>query len=147
MVNKKGWIKVVEAFTAVLIILGVVLVFLNKGVIQKEDISEKVYDAEHSILREIELNQSLRDEIMNVGNETLPIDWDFFDNKNLTDVKNKINEKTPDYLKCEAKLCLLGQLCTIEKYSDRDIYAKSIAIATSQNVYSPRQLKLFCWVA
>ena len=143
--QKRGWIKVVEAVVAILIILGVILVILNKGSIQKEDISEKVYKAEHLILREIELNESLREEVLNATQ--LPVDWLAFNSTRLTGVQNKIIEKTPNYLECEGRVCWLNQTCVIEdRYKDRDVYTKAISITTTLNVYSPRQLKLFCWV-
>lgn len=147
MVNKRGWIKIVEAVVAILIILGVILVIVNRGNTPKEDISEKVYNAEYLILREIELDQNLREEILNVNETRLPVEWMEFDSIGLSNVKTKIFNKSPDYLGCEAKLCKLNAtICAIDKYPDKDLYAKSIAITTSLDIYSPRQLKLFCWV-
>ena len=61
--DKRGWIRVVEAVTAVLLILGAVLVILDKGYIAKTDISEEIYKIENSILMEIQLNDSMRNEI------------------------------------------------------------------------------------
>ena len=144
MVNKRGWIKIVEAIVAVLIILGALLLILNRGSIPKEDISEKVYKAEYLVLREIELNEMLRAEVLYA--DPLPVDWLTFDSKGLSGVKAKINEKTPNYLECEGKVCWLNQTCSIDSYQDRDIYAKAISITTNLQVYSPRQLKLFCWI-
>ncbi len=144
--NRRGWIKIVEAVVAILIILGVILMIINSGNTPKEDISEKVYNAEYLMLREIELDQTLREDILNVSNSSLPVDWPYFNVTGLINVANRIIEKTPDYLECEAKLCQLNKICTIDRYQDKDLYAKSIAITTSLNVYSPRQLKLFCWV-
>src|SRR3972149_8071948 len=137
--NRKGWIRIVEAIVAVLIILGVILIVLSKGGVQKEDISEKVYRAEYVILREVELNESLRGEVLSAG--PLPIDWLNFD-PGLTNVKNKITEKTPGYLECEGRVCWLNQTCTTDAYSGKDVYSKSISITTTLQIYSPRQLKL-----
>src|SRR3989344_493349 len=62
--DKRGWIRVVEAFVAILLIVGVLLFVINKGYIGKKDISKQVYDAEISVLREIELDDNLREEIL-----------------------------------------------------------------------------------
>ena len=142
--QKRAWIKVVEAVVAVLIILGVILLILNRGSIQKEDVSEKVYKAEYLILREIELNESLREEILNAS--YLPVDWLAFGTNGLGGVQSKIIEKTPDYLGCEGRVCLLNQTCVIDRYQDRDVYTKTISITSTLNSYSLRQLKLFCWI-
>ena len=147
MVNKRGWIKIVEAFTAVLVITGALLLILGNNQTEKKDISEKIYEVEYSVLREIELNQTLRNEIMGVDNSEIPVKWHLFETQGLEEVKNKILEKIPNYLNCEANLCFLNQTCINNEYSDKDIYAKSIAIITNQENYNPRQLKLFCWVA
>ncbi|GAJ11607.1 unnamed protein product, partial [marine sediment metagenome] len=68
--NKRGWIRIVEAFVAILLVTGVLLVIINKQYIGKDDISAKVYDVELSILREIQSDTALRDSILQAG--TLP---------------------------------------------------------------------------
>src|SRR3989339_37656 len=62
--EKRGWIRIVEAFVSILLIAGAVLVLMNEGYIAKTDISQKVYDAELSILRDIELDETLRTEVL-----------------------------------------------------------------------------------
>ena len=59
VIHKKGWIRIVEAFVAILLITGVLLILLDKGYL-KEDISSKVYEAEVSILRGVQLDLELR---------------------------------------------------------------------------------------
>ena len=39
--NKKAWIRIIEAFVALLLITGVLLIVINKGYIGKEDVSSK----------------------------------------------------------------------------------------------------------
>ena len=138
--NKRGWIRVVEAFVAVLLITGVLLIIINKGYIGKKDISNKVYDAELSILREIELNDSLRTEILSAS--PLPSEWE--DIGFPIDVKDKIEARSPEYLICVAKICELDEICIIENI-DKDVYAQAVAITATNEIYKPRQLKLFCW--
>lgn len=141
MKNKRGWIKIVEAVISVLLVTGVVLIFINQGYIGKRDISSKVYSVELSILREIELNNSLRTDILNAD---LPVEWDEADFP--LEVRNKISARTPNYLKCEAKICKMDDVCILEKDFDKDIYSQSASIVSNLEIYSPRQLKLFCWV-
>ncbi|MBU3906660.1 MAG: hypothetical protein KKA64_00225 [Nanoarchaeota archaeon] len=144
MKNKRGWIRIVEAFVALLLIIGVLLIVINKGYLGKSDISEKVYEAEKSVLREIELNDSLRKEILGVD---LPAEGGvkLDDDKMPQDVKKKIINWVPSYLECTAKLCRMDELCKMDSYLDKEVYAKSVGITATLQNYSPRKLTLFCW--
>jgi len=145
--NKKAWIRIVEAFIAILLIMSVLLIVINKGYIGKNKIPLEIYEKELSILREIELNEMFRSAILNVPNTTLPVNWSEFDSNNLGEIKNEIKNEIPDYLDCEAKVCVLHEDCILNKdfETQKDIYVQSIAIVANLEIYSPRQLKLFCW--
>ncbi|MBD3247008.1 hypothetical protein GF378_00105 [Candidatus Pacearchaeota archaeon] len=144
--DKRGWIRIIEAFIAVLLVAGALLIVINQGYIGKADISEQVYEVQLAILREIELNDNMRSNLLEINEGDLPVKWDEFDSQGLTNVKNKINERVPDYLNCTAKVCLLDVICYSEGAPvDRDVYAQSVAIAANLETYSPRQLKMFCW--
>ena len=140
MKNKRGWIKIVEAFVAVLLIAGVVLIIIDKEYLKKEDISSEVYDTELKILKEIQLNNTLRENILNAG--TPPINWSNFP----LIIKNKIINDMPDYLDCNAKICGIEDACTIDENSEKDIYVQSVIITSTLDTLNYRQLKLFCWV-
>lgn len=142
MKNKKAWIRIVEAFISVMLIAAVLLIVLNKGYIGKEDISARIYDIELSILREIELDQDLRDDILNVV--ILPKGYE--DVGFPANVKTKINERTPEFLECEARICEMDSICSLEEYLEKDIFSQSVGITANLETYNPRQLKLFCWV-
>ena len=141
MKNKKAWIKIVEAFTAILLVIIVLLIIINSGYIKREDISTRVYNTQISILREIQFNDTLRIEILDVA--SVPLEWDDFP----PNLKNKIIERTPNYLECSAKICSSEDVCIFTGAIDKDIYAESILIsATLESGYIPKQLKLFCWI-
>lgn len=133
--NKKGWIKIVEAFIAILLVAGVLLFVINQGYIGKRDISGRVYEAQIAILREIELDDSLRSEILNAeSNGNVP-----------QAVLDKVEQRKPDYLKCETKICELDVVCELETYIEKDVYAQSVAIAADRDNFDPKQVKLFCY--
>ncbi len=142
--SKKAWIRIVEAFVAMLIITGIVLLLVGKGQIKKEDSSIKIYELENSMLREIQTNDSLRQEILNVPGASLPLSW--AEMGILTpNVNQKIQFNTPSYLICQARICLLTDSCPLNINLNKDIYARGTAITANLTSYSPRQLKLFCW--
>ena len=137
MKNKRGWIRIVEAFVAVLLIAGTLLIVINQGYIGKKDISKEVYEIETSILREIELNDNLRTEILNaaVPTENIP-----------TEVNNKIQSRAPEHLGCQSKICKMNEICVLDNLDiEKEIYAQSVVISANLEVYNPRQLRLFCW--
>lgn len=140
--NKRGWIRIVEAFVSILLITGVLLIILDKNYIEKKDVSEKIYETELSMLREVQSDDNLRAEIVNL--DGLPVKWD--DENFPIDVKNKLISRTPNYLHCEANICELNDDCVLDKEISKDVYAKSVIITATLEKYSPRQLKLFCWL-
>ena len=145
MKNKRGWIRIVEAFVAVLLITGVVLVLMNRGYLGKQDTSEKIYEIEISILREIELNNNLREEVLNYMGE-VPVE---LTQSNFPQVYAKIGDRISeyDYLNWKAMICKLDEVCTLSSYDpDKEVYAQSVAIAATSQTYSPKQLKLFVWM-
>lgn len=139
--NKKAWIKIVESFVAILLITSVLLIVVNQGYFNQRDISLKVYEAELAILREIQLSSNLRGDILN---SDVPMVWEdaFFPEE----IKNKINNRVPNYLSCKAKICSIDDFCILDEYFGKDIYAQPVTIMANKGEYNPRQLKLFCWV-
>ena len=134
--NNRGWIRIAEAFVSVLIVVGAAIIVINGG-IQGDDISEKIYDVEISILRGICLNESLRSEILGTSGI---IDWDDFPSQ----IKNKIIDETPGELECIAKICLPESVCLLEEESEKNVYAHSVLIFSTLTNYNPRIIKLFC---
>ena len=135
MVNKKGWIQIVEAFTMIVIIMGFVLVILSKGQYSFSDNSETVYTNEQSILKEIELNNTLRD---NVLNSVVPLEWASFP----PTLQAKINQSST--LNCTAKICAITDDCTLSVAQNNNVYAQSVLITANLVKYDPRKLKIFC---
>lgn len=141
--NKRGFIRILEAFIAILLITGVILVVLDRGYFERTDITAQIYDTEVSILREIELDNSLREQVLEVSQENLPLKWSSQDFP--SQVKERIIQRTPDYLECSANICELVDICGLENYVEVDVYVQSVAITANLELYRPRQLKLFCW--
>lgn len=140
MIEKKGWIRIVEAFTAIILITGILLIMFSKDINKEESPSKRIFEQEQGILRHIELNNSLREEILSFNVDDLPVSLNDFSDI----LKNSINEKTPSYLSCDAKICKLGGECFSEDESSNDIYVQKAIISSSLSSYSPRELTLFC---
>ncbi len=134
--NKKGWIEIVEAFVAVLLVAGVLLVVINKGSFGKTDISDQVYTSQLSILREIQTDNDFRAEILAVT--TLPANVPL-------DIQQRIDERTPDYLICKGQICELSDECIFASEVGKDLYAQEVIITSTIQTIGYKKLKLFCW--
>jgi len=139
MNNKRGWIRIVEAVIAVLLIAGVLIFVISKGYIGGQDFASDVYDFQISVLREIELNSDLRGDILGVDIEE---GGAYVFPPRVTDL---INSRTPSYLSCQAKICNMTDVCFLDSFSgEEEVYAESVGITAEGNEFKPRQLKLFC---
>jgi hypothetical protein len=140
--SKRGWVRLVEVFIAILLLTGVLLVVVNRtNFSDKNSLYVEMSKKEFAILRDIELNNSLRTEILSV---TPPVEWDNFSSE-LQNVRNRIIYLTPSNLECQAKICQINEDCIIDDGSSgKNVYAESVLISADLNKYSPRELKLFC---
>lgn len=143
MKNKRGWIKVVEAFTAVLLIGGVIILILNQNNgWNNGDISSKIYDDEKAMLRSVELDDALRASILGISDSSLPLSIN--ESSFPQNVKTKIEQKNPGYLICDAKICKMEQECLITNTGSTEIYSTYIMIFANYQRYNPRKIVLSC---
>ena len=140
--NKRGWIRIVEAMVAILLISGFLILILDNQDNGQKDISKKVYLVENAILREVQLNQTYREYIL--GIEETSVEFNAFD----TNLKTHIESRIPNYLNCTGKICDfdLDPVCNIDSLEE-NIYVQSVMIATDGTTYEPKLLKIFCWTA
>ena len=143
--NKKGWIKIVEAFIAILLLIGVSL-FLYGGSSDKEKKdSSEIYKIQRTILESIQNNEKIRSEIVNLTEEEIPVKWENFQEKDLEDLKELIISMTPANMICISKICKMNnEICDID-YIEKDVYTHSTIISVDKTEYNPRQVKLFCY--
>ena len=142
--DKRGFIRILEAFISILLITGVILIVINKGYLKRTNITSQVYDVGVSILREVELDEGLRSVILEIDNTELPVNWD--DPRFPEEIETKVLERTPENLNCISNICKLDSICGMETYIEKDVYVQSVAIAANLDIYQPKKIKLFCWV-
>ena len=141
--NRSGWIEIVEAFVAILLISGVLLVLFTQQNSEGTDMSTSIYTTQISILREIQTNDNFRNEILSPVDTALPIEWE---SPNFPpDIKAKIVERTPNYLECKAKICSLDNECILSPSPKGNVYAQEVIISFTLTQEGYRRFKLFCW--
>lgn len=140
--KKKGWIRIIEAFFAILLVIIILILVVNKQDTQKKDNSPIIYNSEIFIIRSVQLNNTIRKDILNVNDATLPINSD--NESFLQNVKQEIILKTPGYLTCDVQICKVDSICNYWKNINKEIYAQSTLITATLKDYNPKKLKLFC---
>lgn len=143
LTKKSGWIRIIEAFTMILLITGFLLIIFSKDLVSKNNNSESVYEKIQETLRQIQLNSSLRDSVLESSSNDLPVEWEDFP----LNLKSVIDNETPSYLNCIGKICDLKKDCTLinNENPSKNLYIQRVIITSTLDSYSPRELKLFCW--
>jgi len=127
--NKKGFLRIIEASVAILIIIGVLFVFFNQ---QKAQVQERADLAERArdILEEISQNVTLRSAILN---------------EQIDVVNNSIRDKIPEaYLMFEFRICEVDNVCGQSSYVG-NVYSAERSISSTITEFGPKKIRLFIW--
>ncbi|MFW6233099.1 MAG: hypothetical protein ACOC3Z_00375 [Nanoarchaeota archaeon] len=141
--NKKAWVKIVEAFIAILILSGVLISLIGFSDFSKSDHSKNIQNIESSILYSIQKNNNYRSFIIN---DSLDSRVNIKEsNKNLLEISSYIDSNKPEYLNCSTLICDIDSDCSIDFSFEKDIFVDSIIISNNLTHYNPKELKIFCW--
>lgn len=141
--NKRGWIKILEAFLAIAFVIGVLTILsFNHNEIVEDRISSRIQEDQADILYKIQTNNSLRSEILSVSNIPLESGEDGFP-ENLN---NTFMSLLPKNIECFLKICLVSSNCELDSYpEEKEIYVEKSIISSSQDTYDPKKISMFCW--
>ena len=135
--NKKAYLRIVEAFIAILLISGVLLfVMKSNNQTSKEEVGLRIMKLEGAILQEISGNLTFRNQILN--------------NQISLSLNAFVENRKPKNYDFQLAICGLNVACPLPpgtKYPDpsKEIYSNAMAITTNITSYQPRQLKIFVW--
>ncbi len=128
--DRKAWIRIVEAFLAILIITSVLLIVMARQP-ARVDISQSVYEKQRQILDIVNKDDDLRAEILNGDN---------------TQVNNMISQMVPSSWGFATKICELDLICNSNDVPvEKEIYATEVVISSTLVDYSPKKLRFFVW--
>jgi len=136
--NKRAWIKIVEAFMAIALILGFLILLLNLKWSQSEDYS-LLEKNNLEILRGIQGNSSLRANVfssdvgLNSSSETFP-----------ESLRSYLDSNIIPGEACYLYICDLDSGCPVEVLPEKSVYASEVLLFATSSVYSPRKLKISC---
>lgn len=123
--------------------MSVVIIVVSEGYVEGQEISQKVYEVQVSILHEIATNDLNVETILEVDEEE--VSWEEFEGEGLEGIRDKIVGRTPNYLECKAKICP-DLTCEMTRYPDKtNIYVQYVLIKNSTSI-EDKYMQLFCWI-
>tara|TARA_Y100000310_G_scaffold160433_1_gene160201 strand:+ start:6966 stop:7385 length:420 start_codon:yes stop_codon:yes gene_type:complete len=128
--DKKAWLRIVEAFLAIMIIAGTVLIITIR---QKSeiDISGDVYEKQRQILEIISKNNDLRSDILLEEN---------------TNVNNTIRRLISGEWDFSTNICNINLICPNPvSVNEKEVFVTEVIITSTLTKYSPKKLRFFVW--
>ncbi len=126
--NNKGFLRIIEATFAVILIITVMFVFFTQSRPQiNVDYSERARD----ILQELSRDPELRNAVLN--NEISEVD-EF--------VRSKIPEASLEY---EIKICDIENACGKSVYTEGNVYSGERIISSTLTDNDSSKVRLFIW--
>jgi len=123
--NKRGWLKIFEVCIAIMLIASVLIIIINKEYVSKNDFSKKIYGVEVNVLEQV-VTEYKKNQIKENNKKSINV---------------FVDEKIPDYLDCEARICGLEDECELLENDNENLYVQLLPIIETE-----KQLKLFCWI-
>ncbi len=140
--NKKAWLRIVEATIAVLIIASVLFVMIFR--LPEGDSGENIREMQRFALERVSKDDTLRERVISYDTSPVPA-APALNEAIIIDVNNSINEIIPAYWGHDLRICEVEEICGIENYPDKEVYADEILISSTLTEFSPKKLKLFVW--
>jgi hypothetical protein len=149
MKGKRGWLRILEATIAVLIISATMLAVYSQQSI-REDLTVETYAAslQKEILDDIVSDIDFRQDALRVVDD-VPSD------SNYAKLDLFVSRNVPDGFGYLLKVCDLGSICKMDNKTfiatmDKDVYVEESIISSelgdgSNRVYSPKKVRLFLW--
>tara|TARA_Y100000310_G_C20690811_1_gene822081 strand:- start:3859 stop:4302 length:444 start_codon:yes stop_codon:yes gene_type:complete len=137
--NKKGWIRILEATIAVLIVTSVLVVVYSNQNRPSDDLGEYFFNLQKQILRDISLKNDLRSYVLD------------FDNGGKFNLDNYVKSKVPTSIGFSLEVCDLNKTsCNLnstlfKETLDLDVFVEETVISSNLTDYSPKKVRLFFW--
>ena len=129
--DRKAWLRILEAFLAVLIILSTILVIMSRQG-PKIDVSETIYEIQRNVLEIVSKNAILRNDILIEEN---------------TNVNDLISNLAPAEWNYSTNICNLSLICPnpVNVYST-EVYSTEVVVSSNLTKYAPKKLRFFVWL-
>ena len=129
--QKRSWIRIVEAFIAVMIVMSVVLVVISRQPQFEPTTEEELVKTQRHILDQVKETPDLRTEVLARGD--------------LSNVNAIVAKLIPEGYSYETRVCDLETICSLGLPVEGDIFVEEVVISADLTTYKPTLLKLFFW--
>lgn len=137
--NKKGWIKVIEAFIAIIALIGILTIIIQSERVSSERIN--IFEEKSlEILKGIQMDETLREEILTES--TIPVSSE--DSGFPAPIKTYLDNSNLKTSECILKICAVNDDCLITSPDNAEVFSKDILVTSTKDYYNPRKLKIFC---
>jgi hypothetical protein len=138
--NKRGWIRILEATIAVMVIAGVLLVVYSGEVEESTARQDSIFILQKQILNQISHKDDFRALVLESSGES-------------TELDNYAREVLGNSLNFSLRICDLttpASACNMNSddfisVMDREIYVEEIIISGNYATYNPKVVRLFVW--
>ncbi|MFZ5955158.1 MAG: hypothetical protein ACOYT4_01930 [Nanoarchaeota archaeon] len=139
MVNKKGWIKILESILGILLI-AIVLISLSSRLNRNPEDNDYIYEMQSKILDELASDSHYRELILHlteseVSDENVP--------KDINDFVNQSILPTFDF---SVVICNITLNCGLKKAINADVYSDERIVSANLILYEPKKIKLYTWL-
>ena len=142
MRGKRGFLRILEAFIAILIIAGA-MTFIYVKEIPRRNQGEDILQLERIILETITNDVQLRQAVLDGFGNTPSAEG------NKTLINATITKLVPQGYTFLFKICNLEEICSLEKhssfYTKNEIYSEKKSVSSTLEKYSPKKIRIFMW--
>jgi hypothetical protein len=154
--NKRGWIHILEATIAVMVVAGVMVAFYSGQSVSGElSIADYSYSLQNEILDTLTMDSDLRLEILRVVNDSVGST-----DQHYITLDNAVSAEVPDSFGHYLRVCNLSALDDVCNMPapiftatlDKDVFIEEEIVSSelgngsdSDVIYSPKKVKLFLW--
>ena len=153
VMRKRGWIRILEATIAVLIVSGAMIaVYSDQSVREDISFSDYAHNLQSQVLADIVLDSDLRLNVLSVEED------DSLDS-NYVVLNDFVNESIPDSFGYLLRVCKFGDdldFCKMDNETfvasmESDVFVEEVIISAEigsgggDEIYFPKKVKLFFW--
>ena len=132
--NKRGWIRIMEAVVAILIMASVLIVIYTNSP-EDQSYSDYVYAIQIRILDDVALSDYLRNETLHSSESSV----------SPTLIGN-ISTMIPSNFNFSVSVCSLNSAsCLFKENIESEVFVEDRIISSNLTKYEPKMLRLFIW--
>ena len=129
MHKKRGWLRIMEAVIAILILSSIMLLLYINNVPQKS-VSSSIGDLQSRVLDEMSSRADLRDAVLLNNSE---------------DLLAFVSPKIPSNFNYTLIVCDLSSPCQFSPSTTKEVYVEDRIVSANLGTYSPKVVRLFVW--